>query len=88
MIYKNCSGATRTFYGVEFKPGSIHVVPGAINAPHFVQLPTLPEVSDDKPVIKDEPTPAETTEDTPEDTRGRKSRNKLKEAFNNGSDND
>ena len=37
MVYKNMSGRTMTFYGVEFKPGDVHRVPGAINAEGFVQ---------------------------------------------------
>lgn len=38
MIYKNLSRATKTFYGVVFKPGDEHDVPGHINHPKFVRL--------------------------------------------------
>lgn len=31
MFYQNISRATKTFYGVTFKPGEIHDVPGYIN---------------------------------------------------------
>ena len=31
MFYKNISKATKTFYGVTFKPGDIKQVPGYIN---------------------------------------------------------
>lgn len=37
MVYKNVSGRTMTFYGIEFKPGEVHDAPGAINAVGFVQ---------------------------------------------------
>lgn len=30
--YKNNSSSVKTFYGVEFKPGEVHYVPGYINA--------------------------------------------------------
>lgn len=89
MIYKNCSGATRSFYGVTFGPGEVHNVPGPINAPRFVQLPTFPVTDID---IKTDVQPEIQTETQPEveevrETRGRKS-NKIKEAIENGSDND
>ena len=47
MIYKNLSRATKTFYGVTFKPGEIHEVPGYINCTKFVRCPSgeLPEKS-------------------------------------------
>lgn len=35
MIYKNLSRATKTFYGITFKPGESHDVPGYINDPKF-----------------------------------------------------
>lgn len=38
MIYKNLSHATKTFYGITFKPGEEHEVPGCINDSKFVRL--------------------------------------------------
>lgn len=38
MIYKNMTNATKTFYGVEFKPGEEHEVAGYINHPKFIRL--------------------------------------------------
>ena len=94
MIYKNCSGATRTFYGVTFGPGEIHAVPGAINAPRFVQLREFPETAIDtkaevKPEVQTESLAeyAQPEIETVKETRGRKS-NKIKEAITNGSDSD
>lgn len=36
--YKNLSLATKTFYGVTFKPGDEKDVPGYINAPKFIRI--------------------------------------------------
>lgn len=36
--YRNCSGITRTFYGVQFKPGEVHEVPNAIVNPYFFRV--------------------------------------------------
>lgn len=41
MIYKNLSRTTKTFYGVTFKPGEEHEVPGYINHPKFLRLATF-----------------------------------------------
>lgn len=38
MIYKNLSHATKTFYGITFKPGEEHEVPGCINDSKFIRL--------------------------------------------------
>ncbi|MCM1286649.1 MAG: hypothetical protein NC227_10915 [Bacteroides sp.] len=38
MIYKNLSNATKTFYGVTFKPGEECEVPGYVNDPKFIRL--------------------------------------------------
>lgn len=38
MKYKNYSHTTKTFYGIEFKPGETHDVPGYINDPKFVRV--------------------------------------------------
>ncbi len=38
MIYKNLSHATKTFFGVTFKPGEEHEVPGVINDSKFIRL--------------------------------------------------
>lgn len=37
MIYKNLSRTTKTFYGITFKPGESHDVPGYINCSKFVR---------------------------------------------------
>lgn len=47
MYYKNLSNATKTFYGVEFKPGEIHNVNGYINHDRFIVV--------DEKDIKNEP---------------------------------
>ena len=36
MKYKNCGVWPQTFYGVEFKPGEVHEVPGYITAKNFI----------------------------------------------------
>ena len=36
MVYKNISRTTKTFYGVKFKPGDVHNVPGIICRPDVV----------------------------------------------------
>lgn len=36
MFYKNMSIATKTFYGITFKPGEIKEVPGYINDKSFI----------------------------------------------------
>lgn len=43
MVYKNTTLLTKTLYGVEFKPGSTHNVPGYINIPGFVLIKNLPK---------------------------------------------
>lgn len=56
MLYRNNTYETRTFYGVEFKPGEAKDVPGYINAIGFIREDAfiLPEkherVEDTKPV--------------------------------------
>lgn len=36
MTYKNLSNTTKTFYGVTFKPGESHDVPGSITNLDFI----------------------------------------------------
>lgn len=43
MIYQNRSSATKTFYGVTFKPGETKEVTGIINHPQFVSVESLPK---------------------------------------------
>lgn len=43
--YKNLSLATKTFYGVTFKPGEEKDVPGFINDLKFVRVPNLSKKS-------------------------------------------
>lgn len=38
MIYKNLTGHTRSFHGVEFAPGAVKEVNGVINVHGFVQV--------------------------------------------------
>lgn len=45
MIYKNLSHATKTFYGISFKPGEEHEVPGCINDSKFVRLNNFTKTS-------------------------------------------
>lgn len=42
MRYINGSGVTRTFHGVEMKPGEIKDVPGNINVPGFYPVAAEP----------------------------------------------
>lgn len=51
--YKNLSLATKTFYGVTFKPGEEHDVPGYINVSKFIRV-------DNKEVSKKPASPAST----------------------------
>jgi hypothetical protein len=48
MIYKNLSFTTKTFYGVTFKPGEEHEVPGYINHPKFLRLTAFSAKHDDQ----------------------------------------
>lgn len=38
--YKNAARVTKTYYGEVFKPGDVKPVPGYINDPNFVRVPT------------------------------------------------
>nr|DAG57688.1 MAG TPA: hypothetical protein [Caudoviricetes sp.] len=40
MTYKNLSNTTKTFYGVTFKPGESHDVPGFITNLDFIIVDT------------------------------------------------
>lgn len=42
MLYRSHSIVTKTFYGVTFKPGEIHKVPGYINDKDFERVHGLP----------------------------------------------
>lgn len=63
MTYKNTSFYSKTFYGVEFKPGEVHSVKGYINHPSFVRVPDdntsvkAPAKPAEKPVQKADSTP-------------------------------
>lgn len=55
MKYCNRSYTAKTFYGVTFKPGEVHSVPGYIDNPKFIRVPdSTPETSDKlvKPISK------------------------------------
>lgn len=43
LRYRNTSRATKTFYGVSFRPGEEHDVPGYINVPGFIRVADLPK---------------------------------------------
>lgn len=72
MIYKNCSGSSRTFYGVTFAPGDEKYVPGYINHPKFVRLENFSE-----------PETVSTDTTTKRSSRSKKS---IKEMIADGSD--
>lgn len=42
IYYQNISYATKTFYGIEFKPQSVHAVPGYINAKNMIRVERPP----------------------------------------------
>lgn len=54
MIYKNLSHATKTFYGITFKPGEEHDVPGCINDSKFVRLNNFTKRSTEPVSVKSE----------------------------------
>ena len=43
MLYKNTSVTVKTFYGIEFKPGDVHDVPGYINSPNMIRVTEQPK---------------------------------------------
>ena len=43
FTYKNTSLSVKTFYGVQFKPGEIHSVPGFINDPALIRCAAKPK---------------------------------------------
>lgn len=49
MYYKNISNSVKTFYGVEFKPGSVKEVPGFITDRHMIVTDMLKEPAKQKP---------------------------------------
>lgn len=55
LNYKNIGITTKTFYGVEFKPGETHEVPGFINSPRFIRVDSS-EISKKLVVQKSAPT--------------------------------
>ena len=62
MFYRNNSYATKTVYGIEFKPGDIKEVPGTINLPEFMAVAPpekpVPKVTKSEPKkesVKKEP---------------------------------
>ena len=87
MIYQNCSFTTKTYYGVEFKPGEAHEVPSAISDPRFIQLQSLPETVSDEPSIEPETEVVSDTDAEPKVDGRRKSKKIIKEEITDGSDN-
>lgn len=43
MLFKNVGSTTKTFFGVEIKPGEIKDVEGYINAKHFIRVDRKPQ---------------------------------------------
>lgn len=82
MIYKNLSRATKTFYGVTFKPGEVHEVPGYINCTKFVRCSSekLPANSAEA----DETSESVTEKMTPKRTA--RTKNSKEEVIDNGTD--
>lgn len=64
LTYKNVSYVSRTFYGVEFKPGEIHDVKGFINDPAFVRVPE--DNTSVKALAKPAEKPVQKADSTPE----------------------
>lgn len=54
MIYKNLSHATKTFYGITFKPGEEHEVPGCINDSKFIRLNNFTKQPTESESVKSE----------------------------------
>ncbi len=79
MIYKNLSRATKTFYGVTFKPGEVHEVPGYINCAKFVRCSSskLPAKSAEASVSATE---------TVAPKRTTRTKNSKEEVIDNGTD--
>jgi hypothetical protein len=42
--YKNLSSSIKTFYGIKFRPGEVHSVPGPINHKKFIRIPVSQEL--------------------------------------------
>ena len=80
MKYKNMTCATKTFYGVEFKPGDEHEVPGFINADgmfrtDICEVPERGKKSEPKASEQVDVTPTEApAEDETKPKRTRKSK--------------
>lgn len=69
MRYFNSTRATKTFYGVTFKPGETHTVPGYINVDGFYPVTTTPA-----PISEVQANVKEQVEVEVKPTRGRKSK--------------
>lgn len=80
MFYKNTSFATKTFYGVSFKPGEIHDVPGYINDPMMIRTKAVP-------MPKEPPKAKQTVEPKPAKLSKPEVENKNKEENSDGTDN-
>lgn len=72
--YYNASHVEKCFYGVTFKPGETHEVPGYINDPKFVRMPEVKPAAEAEPVpeatskVPSKAPSKETSKETPKDT--------------------
>lgn len=78
LMYKNIGTVTKTFYGVEFKPGDTKECSGYINAPMFIRINNKNE---DLKNASSKSTPKSTTSD-PIDTASLKSNSTTKSTDN------
>lgn len=86
MFYKNISNATKTFYGITFKPGDIKEVPGYINTGDFIAV--APPEKPSPVVAKAAPEPKNEPEVKKEPAKATtKSKNETKEENVDGTDN-
>ena len=63
--YKNCSGSSYMFYGVKFRPWSVHDVPGTISHPKFVVTDEPETEPEQVETAKADVTTAETNQQIP-----------------------
>ena len=91
VIYKNLSHATKTFYGVTFKPGEVHEVPGYIHHIKFRRLDKMPADTAKPQPTKAESKPAKPSKpvvSTPESTQINSKETKQEEVIPNGEHSD
>lgn len=82
--YKNTSVTAKTFYGTTFKPGEEHDVPGFINDPKMIRVPS---VSRELPKADIKKTPVAATANKVAEDKIKSSKEINKEEKPDGSDN-